>query len=513
MQLIKSLSLMLSLSLSLLADDDLAGARDVLSNKTPEAAKVLESAIASTDPLLRSSMADYAVAMQAGDEAAITAARKVLGEKIPEYDLGRIDKITADPAIQKRRTLAALALVDAEEGLAGRRPSQMQIPAATAADLAIKIIDPISPPAIESVKPDSPLVADDPVKIYHKSVLALAIKLQSNDESVLPQLGDAAFKVKSKALATALVKAVVLAYLGSDKQKPSYDAYMRQIQSKFPAKEQAGHLAFLNSGAFQDSCATCTGTGKTEKKCSAGCKEGACTSSKCEGGEIAYVGLGGENVQKKCPVCKGKSQCPRCNGTGKSSLTCTKCGGKGSRRSLAKVPEMYAAAVRELVDIATEIDSTGEAKVAEIAVLPPPPAPVIIANNVPPVVTPEVEAPVNNGEVIIDTSAVQKDVDRAILEMKMKLGAEERATKKKMANVVEAKYEKLNEITLTLDVGTGYLNGDAGYRKQVLEGWHQFWTLRCQSNGLAKDGKVCHVKLTSNGAEIASVQDGKVSIK
>ena len=511
MQLMKFLALNFSLSLSLLADGDLAGARDALSSKTPEAAKVLDSAVSSTDPLLRSSLADYAVALQAGDEAALAAARKVLGEKIPEYDLTRIDKITAEPALQKRRTLAALALVDAEEGLAGRRPSQILISPASAADLAIKPVEAVTPPTVDAVRPDTKLVADDPTKLFNKSVLALAIKLQANDESVLPQLGDAAFKVKSKTLASALVKAVVLAYLGADKQKPSYDAYMRQIQTKIPAKEQAGHLAFLSSEAFLESCATCTGNGKTEKKCTAGCKEGACTSSKCQGGDIAYVGLGGENVQKKCPVCKGTSKCPRCNGTGKSSITCTKCGGKGSRRSLSKVPEMYAAAVRELVDIATEVDTTGDAKAPEIAIVPPP-APVII--NKTPVAPPaEPAEPAGNGEVIIDTAAIQKDIDRAITEMKMKLGAEERATKKKMANVVGAKYEKLNEITLTLDVGTGYLNGDAGYRKQVLEGWHQFWTLRCQSNGLAKDGNVCHVKLNSNGAEIASVQDGKISIK
>ncbi|MEN9362284.1 MAG: hypothetical protein RL095_3819 [Verrucomicrobiota bacterium] len=512
MKVMTSLTLILLLTTSLWGAEDLNGAREILADKAPDAGKVVESALAASDPLLRASLADYAIALSASDEAGLGAMRKTLAEKIPEYDLGRIDKITADPALQKRRTLAALALVDAEEGLAGRRPSQMQIVPATPADLAIKPLDPVSPvPTLDAVRPDK-VLPEDPVKLYNKEVLALAIKLQGNDQSVLPQLGEAAFKVKSKTLASALTKTVLLAHLSNDKQKAFYDAYLLQIKNKFPAKELASHLSFLNSGAFLDTCATCSGGGKIEKACSANCKEGACTSSKCEGGEIAYRGLGGENVQKKCPVCKGSSKCPRCNGSGKTSAPCNKCAGKGTRRSLAKVPEMYAGAVRELVDIATEVDATGDAKAPEIAIAPPPPAPVIVANKTPPVVMPEPEVQPGEGEVIIDTSAVQKDIDRAVTEMKMQLGREERASKKKMATVVEAKYEKLNEITLVLDVTSNFLDSNADYRKQVLEGWHRFWTMRCKSNGLAKDEKVCHVKLISKGDEIGSVKDGKFTL-
>ncbi|MEN9359255.1 MAG: hypothetical protein RL095_790 [Verrucomicrobiota bacterium] len=339
------------------AADEVSVARAELKRAEPQKAEILQAACAVQDPWLRRCLLDYALALHASDAAALQEARALLAGKAPDYEASRVELILQDPSPARRRSLAALALIDVEETQSGRRPSQMAITQAAPAELNIP--SPVAALAKAAPVPAVTEKAADPIADLQRSVQEMSQKLQSGDESVLPRLAAAAPQVKSRALAGALVKISLLAKLRSPDQKAAYDATVKQFQGVFNGKDLNRHFAFLQGELFFEACASCSASGKVESKCKAGCKEGACTSSKCEGGEISYRGAGGDSIHKKCPVCQGSAKCPRCQGSGKGESNCGKCSGKGQRRTLAKVPELYAAALTELCSLSDEVAAKG----------------------------------------------------------------------------------------------------------------------------------------------------------
>ena len=312
-----------------------------------------------------------------------------------------------------------------------------------------------------------------------------------------------------------MIKTIMLSMI-KNKSK-ALRKYIPAVDIKFIGR---GVLDFLDQVPLQVKCPKCGGDGVEEFQCRE-CFKGTCRN--CNGKKkIGYKGLGREFIIKNCPTCKATGKCLSCEATGIGKKNCRTCWKKGTVFSKAAVPGEYVKSLDYIVnylpkyaarkkiyitpqivvalkrqELERELKKVEEEKARELAKL-------------------EAERRAKAAEIMAlkkkapvikhDPANYDSRLEHPLLEFNQFCRVRERFLGYTLFEKSDAKYIE-GKPTLTLDVSANLVKADANTRMQYLEGFYQFWKLRCTSNRVGSNvGYIVNYK----GRKIAELKDGEV---